>query len=216
MMKKFMGAFVVAAFAGVAVAQPSDAQLTLGINGGYVSSTFTGDDVVDAESESGFNVGASLGIPLGSGRFAFSPGVYWVQKGAGLTIDGISGSISPSYLEIPVLVSVTVTPDDSPAAFRIFAGPQFSIEVGCDVSAESGGVSAETSCDDAGFEERQSTDFGAIVGGLVAFPVSERLMLQLSGGADFGLRTLDSSSEEEDVKNRAFFINAGVAFPLGS
>jgi hypothetical protein len=195
--------------------RPLAAQVSLGINGGFVSSTFYGDDADSAESESGFNVGASLAVPLGSGRLALSPGLYWVQKGAGITDAGVSGVISTAYLEIPVLLSVGLTPPESTTAFRVFAGPQVSFETGCDVSASEGSITVEASCDDADFTERTKTDLGLILGAMVGFPLGETVELQLSGGVDFGLRTLDAEADPVDLKNRAFFVNAGVAFPLG-
>jgi hypothetical protein len=37
----------------------------------------------------------------------------------------------------------------------------------------------------------------------------------LSGGVDLGLRTLDTSSDPDDVKNRAFFCSAALTLPVG-
>jgi hypothetical protein len=216
-MKRLLGSVIVltALTAVVGAHHPLAAQLSFAINGGYVSSTFYGADAEDVESESGFDVGASLGIPLGGGRVALSPGVYWVQKGSGLVLDGIEGAFSTAYLEIPVLLSVGLTPPESSTAFRLFAGPQVSFETACDVSATEGTTTVEFSCDDAGIDERNTTDFGVVVGALVGFPIAESIQLQFSGGADFGLQTLDAEDDPWDIRNRSFFVNAGLAFPLG-
>jgi hypothetical protein len=216
-MKRLLGSIVLLAtltlFTGADRAL--DAQLYLGVNGGFVSSTYVGDDAEDTESESGFNIGATLAIPLGSGRLALAPGIYWIQKGTGIVIDGIDGAFSTAYLEIPVLLSVGLTPAESSVAFSLFGGPQVSFETSCDISASDGSITIESSCDDADFTERNTVDFGAIFGAMVGFPMGETLQLQLSGGMDLGLRTLDAEDDPWDIRNRSFFLNAGVAFPLG-
>jgi hypothetical protein len=216
-MQRLLGSFALLAILALVVGAPHPlaAQVTLGINGGFVSSTFYGSDAEETESESGFNIGASLGIPFGSGRVALSPGVYWVQKGSGVVLDGIDGSFSTAYLEIPVLLSVGLTSPESSTAFRIFGGPQVSFETACDVSATDGSVTLEASCDDAEIVERNTVDFGLVFGAMVGFPLGERVQLQLSGGADFGFQTLDAEDDPWDIRNRSFFVNAGLAFPLG-
>ncbi|UCC24772.1 MAG: PorT family protein [Gemmatimonadales bacterium] len=195
--------------------RPLAAQLSLGINGGLTSSTFYGDDAEDTANETGFNIGASLAIPLGEGRLALAPGLYWVQKGTGIDLDGVDAAFSTAYIEIPVLLSVGLTPPESGTSFRVFGGPQVSFETACDVSASEGSISVEASCDDVDFTERTTTDFGLILGAMVGFPMGETLQLQLSGGVDFGLRTLDAETDPADLKNRSLFLNVGVAFPLG-
>lgn len=201
----------------VATAAPVSAQMSLGISAGYVSANFVGDDVdeLDPESVSGFSLGGWLGIPLG-GRFSVSPGAFYVQKGASADEPG-TGTLAfdIAYLEIPVLLSVRLTSDDSNVGFSLFAGPAVGFEASCDVSLSDGTETFSASCDDADFADRQSLDVGALAGAGVQFPLGERLDLMLSGGIDMGLRTLDTSDNPDDVKNRAFFGSAGVVIPLG-
>jgi hypothetical protein len=63
--------------------------------------------------------------------------------------------------------------------------------------------------------ERKKVDFGAIFGAGAFFPVSDRLDVVVNGGLDLGLRSLDDSEDEDDVKNSVWFLTAGVRFPLG-
>mgnify|MGYP002623563525 CR=1 FL=1 len=205
------------ALALVAAAVPVGAQMNLGLSAGFVSATFTGDGVSDLDpgSVNGFSVGAWLGIPLG-GRVSLAPGAYYVKKGASGDEPG-TGTLTfdVGYLEIPVLLAVRLTPDDSSVGFTLFAGPEVAIEVGCDITVESGTLTATASCDDAGFDERKTLDFGALAGAGVQFPIGERLGLVLNGGIDLGLRSLDDSTDPEDIKNRAFFGSVAVVLPLG-
>lgn len=197
--------------------QIASAQLSLGFGGGIVSSTLVGDDTeeADPQSETGINVGAFLAVPLGS-RVSFVPGAYYVQKGASFTEAGVGeGAIEVSYFEIPLLLSVAVTPDDSSVGFSIFGGPSIAFESGCTISASSGSTSISEDCDPADEDERQTLDVGAMIGAGAQFPVGERFALMVSGGADLGLRTLDSGEDPEDIKHRAFFGSVSLVVPLG-
>ena len=195
----------------------ASSQLALGFGGGIVSSTFVGDDTAEADpqSETGFSFGAWLAIPLG-GRLTFVPGAHLVQKGASFTEAGVGeGAIEFSYFEVPLLLSVAVTPEDSSVGFSIFAGPSIAFESGCTVSAESGSTSVSEDCDPAEDDERQTLDVGAVIGAGAQFPVGERLALMVSAGADLGLRTLDSGDDPDDIRNRAFFGSVALVVPLG-
>lgn len=196
---------------------PVAAQMSLGIGGGIVSAKFVGDDTntLDIDSETGISFGAWLGLPIGS-RLAVVPGAHYVQKGASSTEPGIgTASIELSYFEIPLLLSASLTPPDSPMGFSVFAGPSIAFEVGCTITGQSGSASVSDDCDPASDDDRQTLDVGAIIGGGLQFPLNESLGLMISGGVDIGLRTLDTSASAEDVKNRAFFGSAGVVIPIG-
>jgi hypothetical protein len=195
-----------------------DAQMTVGIGGGIVSATFVGDDVDDlnVESRTGFSFGGWLSVPLGD-RIAIVPGASYVQKGTKAAIGTVTATFELSYIEIPVLFSFRLTPAESSTGFNLFAGPSVAFEIGCSLSGEEDGVEVSVDCDDpdADADERQSVDFGGIVGAGVTFPLNERLGLNISGGVDLGLRTLDASTDEDDIKNRAFFGSVALTFPVG-
>ena len=196
------------------------AQMTVGIGGGLVSSTWTGgSDFLtdpDAESVTGFSVGARVAIPFG-GRFAFVPGVVYVQKGVAFTVDADNNSErTVNYLEVPLLVSVGVLGEDSPVGLSVFAGPTIAFEIGCTDDTTVLGTASSADCDPATDDDRETTDIGAAVGAVVLYPVSESLSISLSAGVDFGLRKIDTTDPDpEDIKNRALFVSVGVGFPIG-
>ena len=97
----------------------------------------------------------------------------------------------------------------------LFAGPSFAFELGCSIRLSEGGTEVSQDCEDADVDERQTFDIGGMLGAGVGFPLSDRLGLMLSGGVDLGFRTLDTGSDPEDIKNRAFFGSAALTFPLG-
>lgn len=197
----------------------ASAQMTLNVGGGLSSATFVGDDAEPSPGEekgsrTGIFAGANLMIPVAA-RFGVAPGVYYVQKGVKFSDSTGESQYKVGYLEIPLLLQAILSSGEGSIAVNIFAGPTISFEVGCDVEASSGGVTASADCDTAGLDERQSTDFGAVAGAGISFPVGERLSIGVSGGVDFGLRTLDSGDPAEDLKNRVIFGGVSVGIPIG-
>lgn len=197
------------------------AQMTLGLSAGITSNTWRGSDAadlfgtgVDKKSRIGFNAGANLAIPVAS-RFAIVPGAHYVQKGVKYAQGSDEAMLKVDYFLIPVVASIVVTGEDSPVGINIFAGPQISFEVSCNEEQTVSGTTDSQDCDAAGDTERQKTDIGILGGAGVSFPLGDRLSLQVTGGVDMGLRTIDTSTDPADIKNMGFFGTVGVGIPLG-
>lgn len=198
----------------LAVAPAAEAQTMVTVQGGATFATFEGDDAdidgVDPGTRTGFNFGASLGLPI-SEIIYLTPGLYYVQKGAEYEEAGLESAIELTYLEVPILLQVMLTGPDRPLGLSVFAGPSLAFEIGCDISFEE--LSGD--CDDEGEIETKSLDIGALFGAGVSFPVGERVALLVNGGMDLGLTSIDDSAADNDVKNSTFFLNVGLGFPLG-
>ena len=192
------------------------AQMVVGVGGGISSSTFYGADADEPGkgSRTGLRVGGFVAIPVAN-RLSVVPAATWVQKGVSYEDSGDELKLKSSYIEVPVLLAVSLTGTESSVGIGVHAGPSVAFEVGCDVEATSGGITASGSCDDGGFSDRQSVDFGALVGATVSVPVGDALSLMFSGGVDFGLRTLDSSDDPDKIKNRSIYGSVFAAFPVG-
>jgi hypothetical protein len=101
-----------------------------------VSATWVGDDVsetsMNIQSETGSSLGAWLAAPI-SDRVSIVPGAHYVQKGVASNVDELNGTVTfeAAYLDMPVLLSVRLTPPQTSTAFSLFAGPSFAFEVGC-------------------------------------------------------------------------------------
>ena len=211
-----------ALYAVAALAGPvqSSAQMSLNVGGGIVAATFSGSDAdnlgegASKGSRVGLNVGAWLGIPVAE-RFSIVAGGVYAQKGAEYSEGDVSLTFKGNYIEIPVFASVVLTGPDRSVGFNIFAGPTFAFEAGCDITGDDGSDAATISCDDLGFDERQTFDIGLAGGAGVSFPINERLSVMVSSGYDLGLRTLDTSSDASDIKNSAFFGTVSLGFPIG-
>jgi hypothetical protein len=206
-------------------AQPLAAQTTFGFKAGVSVSDLsidTDEVAPDLESKIGILLGASVDVPLASGLW-FQPGLSYVPKGAEITgeINGeeFTFTLGLDYVELPLLLKYAF-PTTGSLGVHVFAGPALAFEVGCELGIGSEGVDVSIDCDqgeDEGFEvTTKSFDLGALVGGGVSVPMGGASLL-FEASYNFGLTNIADTDEGEDdsVKNRAFYISAGIAFPMG-
>lgn len=195
-------------------------QMTLGLGGGLESSTFGGlaathlygSVAAEKRSRTGFNFGASLSIPLDR-RVGVVTGVNYVQKGAVWNETTQEVRLKINYLQIPLVISLTMTPADSPVAFGVFGGPTVSFQMSCDREIDVPAASSSSvSCDDDG---QAKSDFGGMVGARAAVPLTGRFSLGVSGGFDAGLKRIGAGEPRPDLKNFAFFARGEVGIQIG-
>lgn len=62
----------------------------------------------------------------------------------------------------------------------------------------------------------KSIDIGAMGGAGLSIATGGSLAVTLDVLYNLGLTTIDDTSDEDDVKNRAWSIVAGVSFPVGT
>lgn len=220
------GTGVIALGLAVFAAQPLLAQTTFGFKAGASISdlSFDTDEVApDLESRVGILLGATVDVPLASGLW-FQPGLSFVQKGAEITGEFEGGeevtvALDLDYVEMPLLLKY-VFPTTGSLGVHLFAGPALAFEVGCKVGLASEGIDVSIDCDqgeDEGFEvTTKSFDLGALVGGGVSVPMGGASLL-FEASYNFGLANIADTDEGEDdsVKNRALYLSAGIAFPMG-
>ena len=167
--------------------------------------------IMEAQSLTGFHVGAYATIPL-SQKFAIEPGLYYSTKGmkvAQTLTEGnflnLKGEVSSklTYIELPILAKVYLV-----KGLHVFAGPQVSYLASNKVRAEAGilGFSVGQDFDiNGGFRK---VDF-AVTGGL-GYQFSNGV--NLSAGYEHGLSTLDEGSSQIDAYNRVFKFSLGYTF----
>lgn len=105
--------------AGVLISQASQAQISIGAKGGLNISTLNGFQDLNANSLTGFHLGAYMGINLGR-NFALQPEALFSTQGA--KID--DQTVNLNYLNIPVMVRFLTT-----SGIFLEAGPQFGFTV---------------------------------------------------------------------------------------
>jgi len=195
---------------GLLLPAAARAQMSFGVAGGLSLATQGGDNAGDLGSRTGFNGGAFLDFPLG-GIIFVQPGLYYVQKGYS---DGADDSkLKLDYLEVPVLLRVEAIQSGT-ANLSFLLGPTFAFEVKCGFELE--GV-VEGDCADlpgTDFDSR-SFDLGAAFGVGVGFPLSPTMSVIGMALYDLGLRSIDDSGLERDIKNEAVLLDLGLSWRMG-
>ena len=207
-MRRFVSV-VLGASLCVFVATTAQAQIALGIRGGYNSSSVTikeNDVKIEGfKSRSGFHGGVDL-------AFAVSPmvgveiGGFYSQKGFGE--ESTDATAKLDYIDIPLVVAINV-PTNSQITPRIFLGGVGSIEMSCKLSLA--GTSVD--CTDEDFGARKSFYFSAIGGAGIAVAAGPGTFL-IQGAYQLGLTNI-SDEEGVSAKGNAIQASVGYRFPVG-
>lgn len=187
-------------------------QTTLSFRAGPSIATLGGDDITDADSRTGLNVGAGLNFGI-SENLGVLVGATYAQKGATATGDGAEITFKIDYLEIPVLLQLGV-PTSGSISPRFFLGPAIGAEIGCEIEGTEGGVTVSADCSDFGAPIK-SVDMGAMGGAGLSMSTGGAMSITLDVFYNLGLSTIDDSADADDVKNRAWSILGGVSIPVG-
>ena len=118
-----------------------------------------------------------------------------------------------NYIEIPLLLTLS-PPTTGNVGFNFFVGPALSFKTSCDASVSEDGVTVNFACAVADLPLK-SFDLGAMVGAGLEFGLTESASLVFDLFYNLGLTKIDNSGVDDDTKNRAFSILAGVSFPVG-
>jgi hypothetical protein len=81
----------------------------------------------DQKTQTGIHFGGIIEIPI-AGNFTFQPEIILSAKGSSYKIDTVEYSISPIFIEVPVMAGYSFGSED----FRVFiyAGPYFACGIG--------------------------------------------------------------------------------------
>ena len=213
-----MAGLLIVALDTAAMAQGS--KLAVGPMIGLDFATWGGSDAGGVGSRTGYVAGGFLSVPLGQ-LFWIRPEAYFAQKGWEQVEQGVTVTFKTDYIEVPVLVGLTIPVQGSGIRPVIYAGPSISFSLGCKVSGEQGGTSVDIDCDDPQITnilgepiQITGTDFGILFGGGLGFPVGPG-QLALGVRYNVGLSKILDVTGSPDVKNRALSITAEFGFPIG-
>ncbi len=208
----------------LALMQPSSAQLIgVGVKGGVNYSTLSGSFMIDEEDfevsdlkyKTGLVVGASYSMGL-LPMISLQPELLYTSKGAkfsdsfiddGVPVD-IEATLDLTYIEIPILVKVTLpTPGLSPS---FYAGPAIAFISAAKAKFEVSAMGFSFSDEQDIKEEIKSTDIGLVLGaglefGLPVFKLTADLRYTM------GLSSIDEVGDG-DIKNNAITLMLGVVF----
>lgn len=188
------------AYAGAQMGLPHP---SFGFVGALNVASFGGSDASGVDSKVSFSLGGFARIPM-SPLWSFQPELEYAGKGAKASDNSGSGSVDLSYIEVPLLFRVA--PPSTPAGqFYAEVGPAAAFKIDCSISGSSGGISASTSCDNAGLDVK-SFDFGGVVGAGYEFPMSG-MGLSIGVRYNYGFVELFDGS---NTKNRNLQFVAGL------
>lgn len=181
---------------------PGQAQTTLGVRGGVSVSSVELDlaGTFDDSNRTGFEGGVFLDFgrsrPLG-----FQIGAQYAQKGAELDFEGVVEDLTLNYLEIPAVVKLGIPLLGLKPS--VFGGAALGFQTGCDDIEE-------IDCD----EDVTSTNVSGILGADVVLDLGG-LSLWADGRFHFGLSDIADAVDIDELKTRAWTLQAGLGFPLG-
>ena len=190
-------------------------QLRLGFRGGLSLATLEGDNVENPNSRTAVNFGGFFNVPV-SNVLGVQVGAGFVQKGASETEGGLDIEGNLSYIEIPLLLTLSPATSGN-VGFDFYLGPALGFNTGCTLKGTFAGVTSELDCDDPQIDaDVKSFDVGAMVGAGVEIGLTPTLSLVLDGFYNLGLTNFDDSGDvDNETKNRAFSILAGLSFSVG-
>jgi hypothetical protein len=184
-------------------------KLELGALVGVDSASFGGEDSQRGDFAHEPRLGVAAGI---WGRLsirewiAIQPEVFWVMKGSDTEVADVAGPrFDASYVEIAALASLSV-PMEGPIRPRLLAGPTLGILTRFELVYSDGSTEDRT-------ERAGRLDLGLMAGAGATWNVTQRWRLSVDARYDWGVRTIDPTSET-DLRNRAFFVLLGAGREL--
>lgn len=183
-------------------------EVVLGVEVGPSLTKMQGVSIRNASSEWGFFAGV-FGEYRASSLFSVPVGVNWVQKGgSGETAAGVPFEMGTSYLEIPVMINLTV-PYGSSQRLGFYGGIAIGFQLSCDVTREGETVECgETEIFDT---DPESLEWSIPFGVEYDFRLSNGHFLGFDLRYTYGLSDFMSSSTVE-LENQAwqFLVSWGV------
>ena len=207
---------------------PVFAQFSIGVRGGIHLGDFALKNVegfaTNPESRTGPLFGVVSEIRVND-HFAIQPELNFIQKGSRQEFslnDSLFGNIQAkaevilNYLELPVLLKVG---GDLGTMLRVdaLAGPAVGYGLNGkfkNVSTVNGETESEEESIDFDKDELSRTDFSIHVGGMLTLKAGERAKVFVDGRYIIGLTNLNTSSEDNEARNRGGSFSAGVMFTL--
>lgn len=182
--------------------------ISLGIKGGINVSNVSTEGY---DSKNGFNAGltADINLPAGFGIFS---GLEVNTKGAQIKDGGGESKINAMYLQLPVRLGYRMSLLPGLRAHFGF-GPYFAQGIGGKTKGFYNVIGGTSSTEDFehdtfGDDGLKKFDWG--LGGEVGVTLIGRI--QVRAGYDFGLKNIAPSDADDKIKNRNFYVSAGLLF----
>lgn len=215
-MKKNLFAAIVLSAAVGNFAHAQSSPIQIGAEVGLAVASLVSTDVDETDSRTTPYGGVSLVVQKPGTRFGFQTGLLLVPKGTSTNFDNGKTSFEVNYIEIPLLMRVSLPLRESNIVPTLLLGGSVGVKNSCKFSGESGSLNQSIDCDDSVFEgtvDVKTVDVGVAAGLEVGMPIAKRFMLAPTIRYTRGLtRIIDSNADEDQAKNAVF--QAGVAFRI--
>ena len=177
----------------------------LGIESGINIGDISSSPAFNTTTKTGFMVGGFADIGV-TDIFAVRPGLRYITKGFTSTFNGVSFTDNLSYLEVPLLLKVSVPlPRVKP---YFMAGPTLGIQLSAN---ETFGTGAQAQDLDAS-QIYETIDFGLHFGGGIDFHVASKMEIFTGFGYSLGLTNI--SKLTTSARNHGLQITSGVKFNI--
>jgi len=203
--------FFIAAITVMSVSAIQAQEVRLGAKAGVNFSTFSGDNLGDIESRTGFHIGGLVEIPI-TERFSVQPEILYSAQGAKYTDEGSELGVNYSYeveqkldyIQVPIMAKFYVVD-----GLALEAGPQISFLASSKGEVE-GTIGDINVSNEEDLDDIAGIDFGVGVG------ASYRLPMGVFFGAryNFGLSNINDADNADNQKyhNNVFQLSAGYSF----
>lgn len=203
-----------------AAATPITAQVSPlqgGVDVGVAIATLVGSDTDGTESRSAAYFGGSFIFHRDGSASGFQTGLLYVPKGATALLTGGVAALEIGYVEMPFLLRLGLPLQGSGVMPVFIVGGSVGLRSGCQLTASSGGTSAQVDCDDSSLQgqvDLKSVDFGLTAGAELKIPVGPRLHVVPAVRYTRGVSVIGDTANNADATNSAFQVGAGIRLAL--
>ncbi|NOT08632.1 MAG: PorT family protein [Gemmatimonadales bacterium] len=188
----------------------AQASVTLGLTAGVAFSKFGGQDAAEADfdkTRTGFAFGGIASLDI-TRHVALESGLLYAQKGSKID-DGVNkGTFKLDYLQVPLLLKLRLPVKGGGLSIspHLYGGASLGFEAGCEITGLGGEAAVARPCEEVQAAVK-STDFGLVFG--AGLDIGRAI---IDVRYDFGLSTVDDTTDPDDTKNRTLYVLVGWAF----
>lgn len=190
--------------------------IQFGLEGGVVIADVVGDDTEESKSRTTGFGGVTMIVQKPGSVLGFQTGLQLVGKGSSFSEDGLNGSLRFRYLELPLMFRLSNPAGASGIVPALTVGGTVGMRIGCSIAGSGGGLSASVDCDDpdiGDFAEFNRFEAGLAVGGEVAIPSGQRLLIVPMVRYTRGLTSVIKADRDASrVNNSVIMVGVGVRF----
>jgi hypothetical protein len=186
-----------------------------GIEAGASIANVVGENTDGSKSRTGAFGGGTVVLHKPGSVLGLQTGLLLVSKGADLNGGDLDGTLRLRYLEVPVMLRLAAPGRSSRIVPALTVGGTLGVQVGCSIAASSGGFSSSLDCNDdalGDFAQFRRFEAGLVVGGEVAIPSGQRLLIVPMVRYSRGLTNIVDAGASGNAKNSVCILGVGLRY----